>query len=74
MCTREFFKQLEERWEKEGHIVLLDSMGGHRVVPISSVHFYSATKFAITAITEGLRQELREKKSNVRVTVSLSLP
>lgn len=43
-------------------------MSGHRVVPSGAVHFYSATKFAVKALTEGMRQELREAKSHVRVT------
>ena len=44
-------------------------MSGHRV-PISPTnHFYCATKYAVRAITEGHRQELRELKSNIRVAV-----
>ena len=45
-------------------------MSGHRVVQSSKTHFYCATKYAVTALTEGLRQELREIKSGIRVTVS----
>ena len=48
-------------------------MSGHRVGEATTVnlHFYAATKHAVTAITEGIRQELRDMKSNVRVTVSV---
>ena len=45
---------------------------GHIVPPLNLIHFYSATKFAITAIAEGVRQELREMKSNCRCTVSIN--
>jgi NADP-dependent 3-hydroxy acid dehydrogenase YdfG len=41
-------------------------MGGHRVPKGSGV--YSATKFAVRALTEGLRQELRDQGSPVRVS------
>ncbi|KAG7243111.1 hypothetical protein INR49_016486, partial [Caranx melampygus] len=44
------------------------TMSGHRVTHSSSVHFYSATKYAVTALTEGLRQELREANTHIRAT------
>lgn len=44
-------------------------MSGHRVVLSADIHFYSATKYALTALTEGLRQELREANTHIRVTV-----
>ena len=45
-------------------------MSGHRVLGNPSTTFYSATKFAVTALTEGLRKELRDQKSNIKITVS----
>jgi NADP-dependent 3-hydroxy acid dehydrogenase YdfG len=46
-----------------GHIVNVSSVSGHRADPTAAV--YSATKFAVAALSEGLRQEERD----VRVTV-----
>ncbi|XP_046330480.2 dehydrogenase/reductase SDR family member 11-like isoform X1 [Haliotis rufescens] len=68
MCSREAFKSMQERKVDDGHIILLNSLSGHRVMPLRAMHFYSATKFAVTGLCEGLRQELREMKSGIRVT------
>jgi len=46
-----------------GHIVNVASVSAHRVDPTAAV--YSATKFAVRALSEGLRQE----STVVRVTV-----
>lgn len=50
---------------KSGHIVNISSVAGRIVFPAGSV--YCATKHAITAFSEGLRQELSVRK-NIRVT------
>ncbi|MGV9394484.1 SDR family oxidoreductase [Streptomyces olivaceus] len=47
-----------------GHVVNVASVGAHEVVPTSAV--YSATKFAVRALSEGLRQE---SAGDVRVSV-----
>lgn len=44
--------------QRSGHVVNLASIAAHRVVPRSAV--YSATKFAVWAITDGLRQEHKD--------------
>ncbi len=65
MCTREAWKVMEEAKVDDGHFILLNSVAGHeKIVPA----VYCSTKFAVTALTEGLRKELREKKSHCRVT------
>lgn len=50
---------------KSGHIVNLSSVAGRIVFPAGSV--YCATKYAITAFSEGIRQEFSQR-SNIRVT------
>lgn len=40
-------------------------MSGHRVVPSPDTHFYTVTKYAVTALTEATRQELRAINSQV---------
>eukprot|EP00079_Xenopus_tropicalis_P023980 XP_012816495.1 PREDICTED: dehydrogenase/reductase SDR family member 11 isoform X2 [Xenopus tropicalis] len=68
ICTREAYQSMKERNIDDGHIININSMSGHRVLPSTVMHFYSATKYAVTALTEGLRQELREEKSHIRAT------
>ena len=52
--------------ETGGQIVNLCSMSGHRVPGKGG--FYAATKFAVRAMTEGLRQELRAAGNQTRVS------
>jgi 17beta-estradiol 17-dehydrogenase / 3beta-hydroxysteroid 3-dehydrogenase len=56
-----------ERRAAAGHVVHVSSMAGHRI-PGPDAGVYAATKFAVRALTEGLRQELRARKSPIRVT------
>ncbi|NHU46666.1 SDR family oxidoreductase [Rhodococcus sp. A14] len=52
------------RAQGNGHFVNIASVGAYEVVPTAAV--YCATKFAVRAISEGLRQE---SSGDVRVTV-----
>ncbi|MDB5143445.1 MAG: oxidoreductase [Mucilaginibacter sp.] len=51
--------------QKSGHFINVSSVAGHKVVVGGAV--YSGTKFAVRAISEGLRQEV--KPHNIRTTV-----
>jgi NADP-dependent 3-hydroxy acid dehydrogenase YdfG len=50
---------------KAGHIINVSSVAGHKVGPGFAV--YAATKHAVRALSEGLRQEV--KPYNIRTTV-----
>jgi NADP-dependent 3-hydroxy acid dehydrogenase YdfG len=51
--------------QKSGHIINVSSVAGHKIIPTGSV--YCATKFAVRALSEGLRQEV--KPYNIRTTI-----
>ena len=67
IATREAIRDMERRG-RAGHVVNVASMASHRV-PGPESGMYSATKFAVRALTEGIRQELRAKQSTIRVSL-----
>lgn len=52
--------------ERGGHILNLSSMSGHRVPPTGG--FYASTKFAVRAVSEALRAELKTSGNNTRIS------
>ena len=62
-CTASVLPHMREA--KSGHIINISSVAGRIVFPAGSV--YCATKHAVTAFSEGLRQEL-SPRNNIRVT------
>ncbi|HXG07477.1 MAG TPA: SDR family oxidoreductase [Nitrososphaera sp.] len=62
-CTAAVINHMVEK--KSGHIINVSSVAGRIVFPAGSV--YCATKHAITAFSEGLRQEFSQR-ANIRVT------
>lgn len=68
VATREAVKIMRKN-NIDGHIIHINSVVGHKVVfPGSNV--YSASKFAVTALTETLRQELNSIGSKIKISVS----
>jgi len=65
LCCQFALKKFDS--EKGGHIINLSSMSGHRVPP--SGGFYAATKFAVKAVTEALRFELKASNNKTRVAM-----
>jgi NADP-dependent 3-hydroxy acid dehydrogenase YdfG len=51
--------------QKSGQFINVSSVAGHKVTPAGAV--YAATKYAVRALSEGLRQEV--KPWNIRTTV-----
>jgi len=51
--------------QKSGHIINVSSVSGHKATPGSAV--YAATKFAVRALSESLRAEV--KAYNLRTTI-----
>ena len=69
LTIRATLPQLLERGR--GHYVITCSVAGRRALPGS---MYSATKWAVTAIGEALRQELRTMHDNHSIRVTLIEP
>lgn len=53
--------------QKAGHIINISSVAGHYAHAGGAV--YSATKWAVRAISESLREEVAQAESNIRVTI-----
>lgn len=63
-CTAAVLPAMQE--QKGGHMVNISSVAGRRNFPGGAV--YCATKYAVRAFSEGLRQELSPSE-NIRVTI-----
>lgn len=72
ICTREAVKDMRANGI-EGHVVHVNSVAGHMVPPFPEENVYPASKYAVTALTETLRQELNAIGSKIKITVSIDL-
>lgn len=74
ICTREAVRMMKAK-NVDGHIVNINSIFGHKLNacvpgtrPLNGI--YPASKFAMTAITECLRQELIYLETGIKISVS----
>ncbi|BFZ03469.1 hypothetical protein BsWGS_06508 [Bradybaena similaris] len=69
ILTQEAVKSMKDKDVDDGHIIFINSLSGHRLIPGNKdLHMYSATKFALRAVVEGVRFELRQMESGIRVS------
>jgi len=71
-CAREAFRSQQKRNVTDGHVVVINSVVGHKipVMPGFGFKMYAPSKFAVTALVEVLRQEFQQKKTQTKITVS----
>ncbi|KAJ3630070.1 hypothetical protein Zmor_027102 [Zophobas morio] len=67
IATREAVKIMKEN-KVNGHIVHVNSILGHQVYNFPGLSVYPASKFAVTALTETLRQEFNHQGLKIKIT------
>ncbi|KAF2902136.1 hypothetical protein ILUMI_04044 [Ignelater luminosus] len=67
IATREAVKDMKAN-NVAGHIIHINSTAGHEVPNLPGMNVYSASKHAVTALTETLRQELNSIGSKIKIT------
>ncbi|XP_055609189.1 farnesol dehydrogenase-like [Uranotaenia lowii] len=67
LCSREAYQSMKKR-SVDGHIINIGSLSGHQVYDIPRQSIYSPSKFAVRALTDSMRIEMRNESSRVKVT------
>lgn len=68
IATREAVKNMREN-NVDGHIIHINSIFGHKIANFARLNMYGASKHAVTALTETLRNELNSVGSKIKITV-----
>ncbi|KAJ8964929.1 hypothetical protein NQ317_015395 [Molorchus minor] len=67
IATREAIRDMKAN-KVDGHIIHINSIVGHNILALPGWNIYPASKFAITALAETLRVELKLAKSKIKIT------
>lgn len=73
-CAREAYQSMKRR-NFDGHIILMNSVGGHNVPFFLSsnrtayLNAYHSTKYGLTAMVEVLRQEFQHFGAKIKISV-----
>ncbi|KAF2895027.1 hypothetical protein ILUMI_11149 [Ignelater luminosus] len=65
--TREAIKDMKAN-NVNGQIIHINSVAGHKCPEIPNLNVYTASKYAVTALAETLRQELVSMDSKIKIT------
>lgn len=68
IATREAVKIMKEN-KIDGQIIHISSVLGHYVAQVPNINMYSASKFAVRALVETLRQEFLKSNLKIKITV-----
>jgi NAD(P)-dependent dehydrogenase (short-subunit alcohol dehydrogenase family) len=71
IATREAVKVMKVN-KIDGHIIHINSVSGHGVPNVPGVNVYAASKHAVTALTETLRQEFNHPGLKIKITVKMT--
>lgn len=69
IATREAMTSMKAN-KVDGHIIHINSDAGHRHVFFPKINMYTASKFAVTALTETMRHEINANNLKIKVTVT----
>jgi NADP+-dependent farnesol dehydrogenase len=67
IATREAIKVMKAN-KIDGHIIHINSVAGHKVPNFPGLNIYPASKHAVTALTETLRQEFNNLGLKIKIT------
>jgi len=67
ICTREAIASMKAH-NLKGHVININSVGGHMVVDFPGLGVYMATKHAVRALTETVRLEINREKLPIKIT------